>query len=75
MHVELIATLLHPGDLSLGDWAALLGMFAAFIILPVVILGFIIFKVINRHSLGGAGRESQETITLGLNDSKGKRLP
>ena len=75
MHIELIATLLHPGDFSLGDWAALLGMFGAFIILPCIIIGFIIFKVINRHSLGRAGSESQETITLGVNDSKGKQLP
>lgn len=53
LHVEMIATLLHPGDLSLGDWARLLGMFVAFIVLPIVIIGFIVFKVVSRHSGGG----------------------
>ena len=68
MHAEVIATLLHPGDLSLGEWAGLFGMFVAFIILPIVIIGFVIFKVVSRHSGAGAGSESQESITLGLND-------
>jgi hypothetical protein len=71
MHA-VIAALFHPGDLSLGQWAGLLGMFFAFIILPIAIIGFIIFKVMSRHSGGGAGGESHESITLGLNDPKGK---
>lgn len=68
MHAEVIATLLHPGDLSLGEWAALFGMFVLFIILPIGVIGFVIFKVVSRHSGGEAGGESQESITLGLND-------
>jgi hypothetical protein len=67
-----IATLFHPGDLSLGQWAGLLGMFVAFIILPIGIIGFVIFKVMSRYSGGGDGGESHESITLGLNDPKGK---
>jgi len=72
MHGEVITTLLHPGDLSLGEWAGLLGMFVAFIILPIVIIGFMIFKVMTRYSGGGASGDSQESITLGLNDRKRK---
>jgi len=68
MHAEMIATLLHPGDLSLGEWAGLLGIFLAFIILPIAIIGFVVFKVVSRHSGGRVGSESQESITLGLND-------
>jgi len=68
MHAEVIATLLHPGDLSLGEWASLIGMFGAFIILPIVTSGFVIFKVVSRHADDVSGRESQECITLGLND-------
>ena len=68
MHAEVIATVLHPGDLSLGEWAGLLGMFVVFIILPIAIIGLVIFKIVSRHSGGGSGSESQESITLGLND-------
>lgn len=68
MHAEVIATLLHPGDLSLREWAGLLGMFVAFIILPIVIIGFVIFQVVRRHSSAGPGGESQESITQGLNE-------
>ena len=68
MHAEMIATLLHPGDLSLGEWAGLIGMFLAFIVLPIAIIGFVVFKVVSRHSGGGASGGSQESITLGLND-------
>ena len=72
MHVEMIMTLFHPGDLSLGQWAGLLGMLVAFVILPVVIIGFIGFKLVSRHSGGGASNESQESITLRLNDPNRK---
>ena len=68
MHPDVIATILHPGDLSFGEWAGLLGMFLAFMILPVAIIVFVIFKVVSRHSSGRAGGGSQESITLGLND-------
>jgi hypothetical protein len=50
MHAEVIATLLHRGDL---EWAGLLGMFVAFIILPIVIIGFVIFQVVRQHSNAG----------------------
>jgi hypothetical protein len=71
MHT-VIVTLFHPGDLSLGQWAGLFGMFVAFIILPIAVIGFIIFKIMSRHSGGGVGGESHESITLRLNDPKGK---
>lgn len=67
MH-SVIATLFHPGDLSLGEWAGLLGMFAAFVVLPIVIIGFIIFKIASKHSGSGDAAASQDSITLGLND-------
>ena len=68
MHTAMIATLLHPADLSLGEWAGLLGMFLGFIVLPIAIIGFVVFKVVSRHSAGRASAESQESITLGLSD-------
>jgi len=67
MHAEVIAIFFHPGDLSLEEWASLVGMFIGFIILPIVIIGFVIVKVVKRHS-SRAGSECQESITLGLND-------
>lgn len=71
MHLEAIVTFFHPGDLSIGDWVRLLGMFVAFIVLPIGIIGFIIFKVVNGH-LGEGASESEESITLRLGDSTPK---
>jgi len=61
------AILFHPGDLSLGEWVVLLVAFIMVVVLPIVLIGFIIFKVINRHS-----DKSEESITLRLNESKRK---
>ena len=46
MNVEVIALLSHPGDLPLGQWARLLGMFVAFIVLRIADYRFYIFKVV-----------------------------
>lgn len=70
MHLDAIAILFHPGDFSFGEWGGLLGMFAAFIVLPLAIIGFIILKIVNGHWSDNDSNESQESIPLGLNESK-----
>jgi hypothetical protein len=41
----MIASLLHPGDLAIGDWLKLLAFGLIFCVLPVVIMGLILYKV------------------------------
>jgi hypothetical protein len=45
----MIMSILHPGDLSAGDWLRVLAMGLIFCAAPVVIVALIIYKVfINR---------------------------
>lgn len=41
-------TVLHPGDLDLKSWLIILVMFALLLVLPVLIVGFLIYKVATR---------------------------
>lgn len=50
--------LIHPGDLSLAEWMRLLGYLVAFIVLPAVIVLFIVYKVISKHSSEGSDGKS-----------------
>jgi hypothetical protein len=42
--------LLPPGDLSGWELAALAGTLIAFGVLPIVVIGFNIYRVVTRHS-------------------------
>lgn len=42
-------TLLHPGDVSFSEWIWVFGYIFVLIILPLGIVGFIIYKVIRKH--------------------------
>ena len=68
MHLEVIATLWHPGDLSIREWAGLFGVFVALVILPIVIMGFIVFKIISGHRGGTTRGEPSDSITFGLTE-------
>ena len=61
--------LLHPGDLSGWDWVALLGMFLIFIVLPICLAGFAIYRIVAPHARDTEVGEA-EHVTLGLNDSR-----
>lgn len=41
--------LLHPGDLSFSEWVWLFVYMFGFIILPLGIVGFIIYRMIKKH--------------------------
>ena len=62
MHTHDIVALLHPGDLSRWELAGILGVFIAVCVLPIVIIGFIIYRVVVRHT-----RDSG-SVTLSLNE-------
>jgi hypothetical protein len=40
--------MLHPGDLGASGWLMLLAMFLLVCVLPLVIVGFIIYKIFNK---------------------------
>jgi predicted PurR-regulated permease PerM len=46
----MIVLFFHPGDLGITEWLMLLGMLGLLIGLPVVIVGFIIYKIATRGS-------------------------
>jgi hypothetical protein len=43
-----LMTVLHPGDLDLKSWLIILVVFGFMIVVPVLIVGFIIYKVATR---------------------------
>ena len=61
----MLAFLFHPGDLSNWELAGILGVFFAMFVLPLLVIGIIIHKVISEHT----SRVSEgDHITLGLSD-------
>jgi hypothetical protein len=56
--------LLHPGDFSLSDWLWLFSYIIALVILPLGLVGFIIYKVIASHSSDENDHQDSNTITF-----------
>ena len=55
---------LHPGDLSLSNWLWLFGYVVVLVILPLALVGFIIYKVIAKHSSDDSDHKDSNTITF-----------
>jgi hypothetical protein len=64
MEMHVIAALLHPGDLSAWELAAIIGVFLALCVLPLVVIGFIIYRVVAGHS------QDSESVTVSLNERR-----
>ncbi|HKY28964.1 MAG TPA: hypothetical protein VJM12_13575 [Pyrinomonadaceae bacterium] len=61
MNTHNIAAVFHPGELSVWELAGIVAVFFAICMLPIVIIGFIIYRVAARRS------GDSESITLSLN--------
>ncbi|HET6889583.1 MAG TPA: hypothetical protein VFH31_00660 [Pyrinomonadaceae bacterium] len=66
MDTHVIVALFHPGDLSAWELAGIVGVFFAICVLPIVIIGFVIYRVVV-----GRSRDSG-SITLSINESDPK---
>jgi uncharacterized membrane protein len=64
MQTYVIAVLLHPGDLSDWQLAGIIGVFFGLCVLPIVIIGFVIYRVVVGHS------RDTGSVTLSLNESR-----
>ena len=64
MDVHFISALLHPGDLSRWELAGIIGVFFALCILPLVVIGFIVYRMVVGHSQAGS------SVTLSLNERR-----
>jgi hypothetical protein len=45
----ILMSVLHPGDLGLEGWLMLLALFFFLIVVPIFLVGFIIYKVATRR--------------------------
>jgi hypothetical protein len=64
LQTYVIAVLLHPGDLSYWQLAGIIGVFFALCMLPIIIVGFVIYRVIVGHS------QDSGSVTLSLRESR-----
>ena len=62
----IIATL-HPGDLSAWQLLGIIGVAFALLVLPLVVIGFIIYRVVAGYS------HDRDKVTLSLNESPRSR--
>ena len=62
----MIVFIFHPGDLSVWQLAGIVGVFLGLTVLPISIIGFVIYKVIQGHS----SKEEEKSITLDLNKNQ-----
>jgi len=62
----MIVFVFHPGDLSVWQLAGIVGVFLGLTVLPISIIGFVIFKVIQGHS----STREEKSITLDLNKNR-----
>ena len=68
MDTHAITLIFHPGDLSTWELLGVIGVAFALVVLPIVIIGYIIYRVV-------AGRShDNDAITLSLNESRPSRL-
>jgi hypothetical protein len=63
----MIVLILHPGDLSFWELAGIVGVFFALAVLPILVIGFIIYEVTRKHS---SNASEGDHVTLGLSDSE-----
>ena len=68
MYSYAITLIFHPGDLSTWELLGIIGVVFALLVLPIVIIGFIIYRVVAGHS------HDNDTVTLSLNKSRPSRL-
>ena len=68
METHAIIVIFHPGDLSTWELFGIIGVAFALLVLPIVIIGFIIYRVVIGHS------RDNDTVTLSLNESRPSHL-
>jgi hypothetical protein len=68
MDVLAMTVIFHPGDLSTWELLGIIGVAFALLVLPIAIIGFIIYRVVAGHS------HDSDTVTLSLNESRPSRL-